>query len=371
MNGRRFALAANILLGAVLPTYAQTASDTWGQVTKQIVVHPGTTTSAWLDVDRSLVTNGPLTMTPVGDGTYEAVLPLVRGRTYNYLFFAVAGNPPEGGLCAGCQYYDPVPTRGPIPASTWGDTTVTDTSSAYYGQAGNFDARRILEVPASLAPGETMWIFNNFGETPGVVANLIAYPEGDTQIRLEWTGPYGFWGQGGEAFKAADVLAGGVIEIYRDTDLAGTFPLIATIDGSLQTYLDTGLVAGETYCYVLRAVDAYQGGPGDTFPQLRGPSSDTDCATTQGPIKTFWIVRDPDVRRIEEGGGLVFLSRACDPFWGPKVPARFVRIFLPRGLSDESERARMGFGAEEARQAGGASRRAPHGSHQKLRGGET
>lgn len=318
-----FAFPAPALAGA-------TAADTWAQVTKTIAIMPGTTVSVWKDATRSLVTNGTMTCTAVGDGTYEAVVGLVAGQTYNYIFYANAPSPAPGGLVAFNEYYDVIPNSGQIRASTNGKT-YNDTTSCYYSSV-NFDARRVIKVPTTLNPGDTLWVFNNFGETPVSFRGLSAQPEGDTQVRLYWTGIYGSWGAGGEAFKCADVLAGGTIEIYRtNTNESNPYTKIATIGGEKTTYLDTNLPANDTYFYVLRARDAYTGSAGaiDTFPQLRSDSSTPVHSQTSNQIQAFFIVRDADWDVIQSKNGRCYLSYADDVPWGEKMEGSMVRVYLP------------------------------------------
>ncbi|RMH58485.1 MAG: hypothetical protein D6679_04625 [Candidatus Hydrogenedentota bacterium] len=333
----RIAVAIALFLCAAPSTYAQTARDTWAQVTKTIVVQPGLDVSCWKDAGRSQITEGPMTMTAVGDGTYEAIIGLQRGQKYNYLFFANAGFPAPGGLMDFNEYYDVVPTSGFIRASTNG-VTVNDTVSAYYGSVGlTFDARRILSVPTTIPPGDTLWVFNNFGETPGIVSSFSAFPEGETKIRLVWGDPYGFWGQNGEAFKAADVLAGGQFLIYRSLSESGPFRLIAALDGKENTFVDdsgtTGLAMAETYYYVIRCRDAYEGTnlATDSFPTLSSDSSNVVHATTSGPLIGFFVVQAADWHVIERTRGRVFLSPPEAPPWGRKYEARMVRVYLPPG----------------------------------------
>lgn len=317
-----------LLIFLFSPAYAgSTASDTWGSVSKTIAIQPGTTVSVWKDASRALITNGAAACIPVGDGTYEYLVGLTAGQTYNYIFFANASFPAEGGLQAWNEYYDIMPTTGKIRASRNG-TTYNDTTSAYYSSVA-YDARRVLAVPSSMNPGETLWVFNNFGETPGVVANLTGYGEGDTMIRLNWTGVYGFWGQNGESFKAADVLAGGSYEIYRGNTESGPFSLIATIPGQLLTYLDTDLLLGDTKYYAIFARDAYNGTlTTDTFPRLRGDTSTIIHARSAAAVRAFFIVRDANWDYIESQGGLAYFSRPEDPPWGSKTPVAVARVFL-------------------------------------------
>lgn len=334
------------LLLAAAPVRADTtvASDTWGDAVKTLVVMPGTSISCWKDAWRALASGGETTCTPVGDGSFEMILGLTAGQTYNYLFFAQGGNPAVGGLMQSNEYYDIIPTNGPIPVSTNGRTIYTDSTSVYYqaaryGQAGNFDARRLLTVPNVMTPGETLWVFNNFGETPGVVGGVTAYAQGDTSIRIEWTSPYGYWGSGGEAFKAADILAGGRYRIYRSSTPAvadtWAFSFVESVDGDVFTYLDSGLVSGETYRYVIQCLDAYKGASnpwGDSFPQRWSDTSAADTSTTAAAFNSIFLIRAPDEEVIRRKSDLVFLSRADDPPWGPKWPARLAQAYLPRRI---------------------------------------
>ncbi len=319
------------VLGLSAPARAgATASDSWGAVVKYIAINPGTSVSVWKEASRSLVTNGSVSMTPVGDGTYEYIVGLNAGQSYNYIFYAQAGWPAPPGLVAWNEYYDVMPANGVIRCSSNGKTWNMPDTTAYYSSV-NYDARRVLNIPGTMAPGDTLYVFNNFAETPGTVNNFFAAAEGDTQIRLTWDGVYGHWGTGGEAFKAADVLAGGTFEIYRGTNESGPFTRIATIDGLLSTFLDSNLVAGDTYYYCVRALDAYRGltVATDTFPRLRGDTSTVRYARARGAIRTFFIVRDADWGVLENRGGLAWFSDPVDPPWGEKIAVRIARVYLP------------------------------------------
>lgn len=327
------ALAAATIAAVIVasPAYAaSTAADTWGSVPKYIAINPGTSVSVWNTPDRSQVTNGAVAMTPVGDGTYEYVIGLTAGQTYNYLFWANPGGTAVGGLQNWNDYYDVVPTSGGIRCSTNG-VTYNDTSASY--GTVNFDARRILAIPATKNPGDTIWVFNNWGETPGRVAGLGGHGEGDSAIRLNWNGVYGFWGEGGEAFKAADVLAGGFIQVWRSTTETGTYTLVGTTDGKFSTFVDSNLAPG-SYFYFLRAFDAYHGtGTSDTFQRLASTDSPivagpVQC-TTALPVRSFFIVRDADWNVIERQDGLAFASYPDDPPWGAKFPVSMTRVILP------------------------------------------
>lgn len=322
--------ALGLVLAPAPARAAATAADTWASVQKYIAIHPGTSVSVWNTPERSQITGGAVAMTPVGDGTYEYVVGLTAGQTYNYLFWANPGGTAVGGLQAWNEYYDIVPTSGLIRCSLNG-ITYNDTS-AYYGSV-NYDARRILAVGSNRNPGDTIWVFNNWGETPGTVAGLSGYGEGESTIRLTWTGVYGFWGTGGEAFKAADVLAGGRIQVWRSATPYSGYTLRGTVEGRFTTFVDTNLAPG-SYYYYLRPFDAYNGsGATDSFLTLSGSDSPAVAGykqcTTALPVRSFFIVRDADWEVIERQGGLAFLSHEDDPPWGAKIPVSMVRVELP------------------------------------------
>jgi hypothetical protein len=334
--GRHIGLLVFILVGFVqfaTPAHAQTAADTWGWVPKYIAIHPGTTASVWSDASRSQITNGRVAMTPVGDGTYEYVVGLTRGQSYNYIFWANSDSTPKGGLKTWNEYYDIMPTSGKIRVSTDTVTKVwNDTTSAYYAPV-NYDARRVLSIPATKDPGDTMYVFNNFGETPGLVANFQAWNSGETQILLTWDAPYGNWGSWGEPVKAADVLAGGSYEIYRSAvSESGPFTLVATVQGHLASHTDTDLAPGNTYYYAIRALDAYGGsGLTDSFTRLRGETSTVDSAVTTAAIRAFFLVQGGSWPVIERQEGKAWFSRPEDPPWGDKMPVRVVRVVAGLG----------------------------------------
>jgi hypothetical protein len=324
--GRLGVLFVFVLLAS--PAQAQTAADTWGTVPKYIAIQPGTQVSVWKDANRSQITGGAVAMTPVGDGTYEYIVGLTRGQTYNYLFWANSDSTAKGGLRVWEEYFDIIPASGRIKASS--DTvakTVNDTTSAYYSSV-NFDARRVIAIPSTKAPGDTLYVFNNFGETPGLVSDFLAWNSGETQVLLTWGAPYGQWGSWGEQVKAADVLAGGTYQIYRsDTSESGPFALVATVQGHLTSHIDTGLTGGNTYYYAIRALDAYSGNnPTDSFSRLRGETSTVDSAVTSASIRAFFIVQGGSWPVIERQAGTAWFSRPEDPPWGDKLPVRVVRV---------------------------------------------
>ncbi len=331
------------LLLSPLPALAGTAAaDTWGNVPKYIAIHPGTTVSVWNTADRSQITGGAVAMTPIGDGTYEYVVGLTRGQTYNYLFWANPGGTAVGGLQAWNDYYDIVPTSGTIRCGI--NAPIYNDTSAYYSSV-SYDARRVVTIPTTLNPGDTLWVFNNWGETPGAVAGFTGNGEGDTSIRLNWSGVYGFWGTGGEAFKAADVLAGGVVQIYRSTSPLTGYTFRDSAAGGATTYLDTNLAPG-TYYYMVRAVDAYRrlGTANDSFYSLRGGNDSPvvngyiQC-TTALPIRSFFIVQGGDWDYIQSQGGRAWFSQEGSPPWGEKFAATIVSVTIPDRSSSPAAHA--------------------------------
>ncbi|MEK8022731.1 MAG: hypothetical protein AAB229_02880 [Candidatus Hydrogenedentota bacterium] len=317
-----------------LPVLAETlvGRDSWGVAPKYIAIQPGTTVSVWSTADRAQITGGAVAMSPVGDGTYEYIVGLTAGQSYNYLFYTRPGATAIQGLQAGNEYYDIVPTIGTIRCGR--NAPLYNDTSAYYSSV-NYDARRVLAVPSTMNPGETLWVFNNWGETPGVISGFTGNGEGDTSIRLNWTGTYGFWGTGGEAFKSADVLAGGMIEIYRSASPLTGYALRDTVTGGSTTYLDTNLAPG-SYYYMVRALDAYKGlgYASDSYRTLRGGSDSPvvntyiQC-TTALSIRSFFIVQGGDWDYIKDHNYRAWFSESTGDPWCEKFPATIAVVTLP------------------------------------------
>lgn len=316
-----FSLLLPIAPASAADTYA---SDTWAQVPRYIAVHPGTQTSAWSDVSRATVTNGLQTMTAVGDGTYRAVIQLTPKATYNFLFFAKTGATAPAGLQTNTTYYDIIPTGGTIQSGTAPlKITKYDTATTpavRFGTVGaTNDARRLITVPQQLSPGDTFYVYTNFGERPVTITNFDAQPVDTTTVRLTWGAPYGNWGTGGESFKAADVIAGGTFRIYRNTSgSTTTYSLVKEIDGSATSYVDASLTANTTYWYVLIAVDAYKGtvsGGANDSPFLRQMSDTTsqDTAVPRAPVRIRFKVHNFDWNYVESHGHVVYMTREDEP----------------------------------------------------------
>ncbi|HOK40139.1 MAG TPA: fibronectin type III domain-containing protein [bacterium] len=293
-----------ILLITSISYGAALVSDTWANtgnvwdLKKYIAVHPGTAQSVW--ENRAYTTNGLMEMTALGDGTYEAVLGLNAGATYNYLFFVKTGNNPPPGLQPNYTYYDCVPTGGNIACGTAPYVVLSfDTTTrgyAYYSQIqwfdgtnNNYDARRVVTIPSNLSPGDSLYIYNNFSDRPGIVTDFNVVALDTTTAYLSWSNPSTSWGSTGSMI-AADVVAGGYYKIYRNTTGSTTaYTLRATVDGSVFSFTDTGLTQGQTYYYVIVAYDAYQG-TGDSFAVLAGDTTAQDSVTMSAPVRVRFKV---------------------------------------------------------------------------------
>lgn len=297
----------------------QFADSTWASVQRYLAVHPGTTEPVWQDTAKSLVTNGLMQMTPVGDGTYRAVLQLTPGASYNFMYFAITGSNPPTGLQPNYTYFDAVPSGGNIQSGTQPlKVTQYDTTTqapARYGAIGtNFDARRVLSVPSNLSPGDTFYIYGNFADRPISIKNFDAQPVDTTTVRLTWDAPYGSWGQGGENFKAVDVIAGGNFKIYRNTTgSTTTYTLLGQVSGTTTSYVDSGLTKDSTYYYILTATDAYQGLTTDS-PFMRGTSDSglQDSATPKGPVRVRFKVHHLDWDYVSKNNYVVYLTPATE-----------------------------------------------------------
>lgn len=300
-------------------TYTKMAADTWASVSRYIAIHSRMDEACWESpASRALVTNGAAAMTPVGDGTYEYVAELQIGASYNYLFFAKTFSTAPDGLQTWTTYYDAVPTSGSIQSSTTpAFISAVDTVSydpVHYGEIvlgdGSRHARRILTVPTNLNPGDTLYIWNNFSDKPGIPANFTANALDTQTVYLSWDAPYGNWGSSGESFKMADVIAGGHYEIYRSlTGNTGSFVLLDTVAGNIREYYDTDITVNSDYYYVLIACDAYYGkSSSESFTQLCSDTSPQDSVSIVNPIPVIFKVEGFDWNYVKNHGGIVYLT---------------------------------------------------------------
>lgn len=321
---------------------AEIVSDTWANVERYIAIHPGMSKSVWETADRSLITNGRQKMTARGDGTYEYSVDLTPGASYNYIFWAKTGATPPPGLQADNYYIDCIPTGGNIACGTapmkiinW---RISDTQSAeayaHYGSVEwydngnrNFDARRILYVPSTLNEGDSMFIYNNFGDKPSPVTNFTASAIDTTTIQLNWQSPYGYWGSGNESFKAADVIAGGSYKILSNTTgSTNVYTVIATVPGNVYSYTHKNLTQNTPYYYAIVALDAYSGGLWDSFPQLSDTTAQ-DSATPGQSVKVRLRVDGFDWDYVKKNQQIVYFRNEEDPvFTSNKIKGCIARL---------------------------------------------
>lgn len=298
--------------------------------------------SVWSDVSRSNITNGAVNMTATGDGTYEYNVKLARGATYNFILFVRTGDTPPNGLNPNSDYFDTAhwSTNTYMPTST-SSTTYNPpseplTSVCRFKQVGpTNDSRRVITVPRSLAASSTLYVFCNYASTPTPPINFQAQPSGATSVDLSWGKPFGVWGSGSDSFAAADVIAGGVYMIRHSTGSStGPYEDLVTLPGSSFTYTRTGLTSGQTYYYIIRSSDAYQGklGTADVPNHFSDFSASTANASPQASRRIRFKVENIDWEKVEgKFQNLVWMTpwdeEARDyPY---KEPGRIVRVYLP------------------------------------------
>lgn len=160
----------------------------------------------------------------------------------------------DGGLSASTQYYYRVRAN-----NIGGD-------SAYSNEAN---------ATTSAAPPAT----------PAAPSNLAATPVSNTQINLAWTD------------NATNETG---FKIERKTGAGGTYAQIATASANVTSYSNTGLTAGTTYYYQVRA----NNGAGDS-----GYSNEATATTTGGT--------QPDLPLLDRVGyDKITLT---DNFWAPRI----------------------------------------------------
>jgi len=259
------------------------ASSSWSDPTKiklQIAIQSGAGPDAiavWNSPERANITNGKKDMTAIGGGAWRTTVVLPRGNKFNFIFFAQTTDTPPDGLLPNCEYYDTVPNTGTfIVSSSSYSVTVPAGVAGYFNPVGpQSDARRILELPSTLTPGSTLYVFANFGSSPTAPTYIQAVP-GNKKITLYWQAPYGkSWvypppettgnvpfGTPGESMKAVDVVCGGVYQIYVSTYNPGDFASYVasvTVAGNVFSYTFSGLTNDVTYYYIIRASDTFKG----------------------------------------------------------------------------------------------------------------
>ncbi|MEW6040399.1 MAG: hypothetical protein AB1633_02650 [Elusimicrobiota bacterium] len=276
-----------VCLGGIFPLKADMggggASPEWGLLQKKISVRTGLFISTWDDKDeRADVTLAQYgmraaTMVPVGDGTYSIKFFLQPGVDYNFEFFAVSTQP-VAGITTGYVYYDPVPQSG----SDFGFVISTDNINPVYSNLGtnkyqpsaggnipiagyiSIDGarRRYVYMPNWLGTGNTFYVYCNWASVPQPPSDFRARP-GNGFVSLSWGAPYAYWGSDSEAYKAVDVLVGGVYHILRSTvSVSGPFEVVATTPGFCFSWVDTSVVNGRNYYYAIVSSDTYRGSAG-------------------------------------------------------------------------------------------------------------
>ena len=313
-----------IIILAATFSFGQSASSNWGKLQKVLVIQPSLNISAWND--RSFVTN----MVPVGDGTFEVKMMLTPGQSYNYLLEAKTGSNAPAGLPKYYSWVDQPPSIGVIPASRY-PSTVEFTNVAKYGSVTKSqDARRILTVPY-LAPGESLYVFNNFNASPKLPASLQALP-GNGKAILNWSTPQGNWNA-----DDINVLAGGRIMVYSSTAPDSNFILTSTLPGNATSYTQTGLVNGTTYYYILAVSDAYTQASNQPFenkstplPPPYGSASGAVSTTPRGTIPVYFKVENIKWEVVSNRNYLVWLTPAEEDArtYAQKIAGRITRVVV-------------------------------------------
>lgn len=323
------------------------ANSNWGasNVQRKIAIQTGGARSSdiavWQDSWRSNVTSGSVNMTAAGDGTYEYGIPLVRGATYNFIFYTRTNGSPPSGLNANSDYFDTVPNAPGTVMVTSGvpvQPVEPSTAIARLGGVGTgSDARRILTVPRSLPGGSTMWVYCNFASTPNAPTSFQAQAASTNSIQLFWGKPYGVWGSGGDSFAAADVIAAGTYEIkFSSSGASGPYDPLVTVPGSSFTYTHANLTPGQTYYYIIRSSDPYQGGYGSTniennFSGWGSYGSDV-YAIPASPRKVRFKVEKIDWDQVEKKFDYLVWATPWEEDarnYQYKEPCRITRVYLP------------------------------------------
>ncbi len=295
------------------------ASAPWGdsnRIRLFLAIQTSTNVAVWSLPERADVTSGKMEMTASSaNNTYSAIVPLMRGQYYNFLFFAETTGSPPAGLAPNTEYFDTVPGTGTflVSGSSISITSPGAGVEGVFNPVGpNRDSRRLLFLPHSLTAGSTIYVFANFGSTPTAPTLIDAIP-GNNRITLRWSAPYGSpWVNPspeltantpvgtGEAMKAADVVAGGVYQIFVTTYNHGSFASYiasATVSGQTFEHTFSGLTNGVTYYYLMRSSDTFRGLVGNNFSVL---SATVSAAPTAAYIVTKF--------RVNRGAGSLWKS---------------------------------------------------------------
>jgi len=314
---RFFLVLISLLIIANFNLFAEGWNDTlpngvkapWGNLPKCVHGDDGgkwlrnyTSESEW-EVVRTYLADTPpgwdsnrSIMKPVGDGSWYIKLKYSPGYTINTLkvIYLSAARVSDSMTPTNWWYYDDkfaytisnitVPSTATVACTygiNWGGTPLAlDTGWGHYSYPDS--GALTLKWKSTAAKGSS-------GITGGgYVIDNGQYGDVDT---ADSSSQYGY-------------------KLYRSTSPSGPFTQIGPtfitreyidpLDNSLISYTDTGLTNGETYYYVVRAIDAY------------GASSDSSTGNWYGVpanyIDVYFKVEGADPEVIEKNNGIVYLT---------------------------------------------------------------
>jgi fibronectin type 3 domain-containing protein len=121
------------------------------------------------------------------------------------------------------------------------DSALVATTQIYNAPVGTYMARYSEQYGCGsvFSPNFTV-VDANGTPSPDAAANLTTTPINQSQVRLKWT-------QGNNETG---------FEVYRGTSSGGPYAFVTVRPADAVTYTDTGLIAGTTYYYVMRAISA-------------------------------------------------------------------------------------------------------------------
>ncbi|MBU2528976.1 carboxypeptidase regulatory-like domain-containing protein [bacterium] len=353
-------ISSQVFVHFGVPYQAGLSSSPWGDDTRLkmfLAVMSSTQTSVWSSVDRADVTEGLREMTADKDaGTYKTVLPLLKGEYYNFLFFAETTSNPPNGLRANSQYFDTVPNTGTFIVSTSSTSIAGEQKGVFYPVGTNRDARRVIQVPGSLADNSTWYVYANFGSSPTAPTYIQAIPA-DEAATLYWSAPYGAnWvnvknnepSSAGEAMKAVDVVCGGCYHIYMTTYTPGSFSSYkqtATVAGTVFSKNFTGLSNNVTYYFLMRSSDTFKAKAGEPGANIYSVLSSTvsvcpnaDFIITKIRVNSNANAPWPSVgKSIAMQEGMTVSAWDSDGRSNVTPTGRSVAMAAPAGLPDELE----------------------------------
>ncbi len=121
------------------------------------------------------------------------------------------------------------------------DSTVVSTSQTFNAPVGTYIGRYFEQYGCGTAFSPNYKVVDANGTPkPDAVSNLTTTPLNQTQVRLNWT-------------QGANETG---FEVYRGSKSGGPYAFVALRPANAVTYTDTNLVAGTTYYYAMRSVNA-------------------------------------------------------------------------------------------------------------------